>query len=628
MNRYKIIAATGCPTGIAHTYMAQEALEEAAKKHNVAIKVETHGQSGVENELSIQDIQEADVVIIAADKDVNVERFDGKPLINVSVSAGMKRADDLIQQALDKDNLPIYRSQSRQAREDQQTSKSSSSWLHSLYVFLMNGVSHMLPIVVAGGVLIAISFFWGINSADPASPEYNEFASVLNQIGGLTMNLMVPVLSAYIAEAMAKRSGLVVGFATGMIAYTNGTGFLGGILSGFLSGYIIMGLNKLLKGLPKSLDGLKSIFLLPVLGVLITGFIVWYLSIPMKEINEGMMAFLKNMENSSPIVLGAIVGIMSAADFGGPVNKAAYLTGTALLAQGNYYFMAGVSAACIAPPLATGFAVLFNRKAYTDKERSAGLVNFLLGSTHITEGAIPFAATNPLINIPIFMLGSSVAAILTYMSKITVPAPHGGFIVLPLVNKPLLWVVNILIGAAISGFLLSLVAKRQEEKHQTDAEHVQVSEGTNQFKDILFPSHIKTQVQLESRDDALTYLSDFAQSLSLAEDAQSVLEKFIARENEFSTAMENGIAIPHAQSEAITKPGMLIIKLQTPIEWSSLDDEKVDTLISFLIPASDKGDQHLNYLSNTAKKLVHQDFVDQLKQANDPMSIYELFVGD
>lgn len=628
MTQYKIIAATGCPTGIAHTYMAQEALEEAAKKANVDIKVETHGQSGVENELSAQDIKEADAVIIAADKDVNIERFDGKPLLNVSVSAGMKRADSLIQQALDKASLPIYHSSVRHSSVEEHSENSSSSFLHNLYVYLMNGVSHMLPIVVAGGVLTAISFFWGINSADPASPEYNEFASVLNQIGGLTMNLMVPVLSAYIAEAMAKRSGLVVGFATGMIAFTNGTGFLGGILSGFLSGYIIIGLNKLLKGLPKSLDGLKSIFLLPVLGVLITGFIVWYLSIPMKEINEGMMAFLKNMENSSPIVLGAIVGIMSAADFGGPVNKAAYLTGTALLAQGNYYFMAGVSAACIAPPLATGFAVLFNRSAYTDKERSAGLVNFLLGSTHITEGAIPFAASNPLINLPIFMLGSSVAAILTYMSKITVPAPHGGFIVLPLVNKPFLWVIYILIGSAISGLLLSLVAKRQEEKHHSETIPSQAAETDNQFKAILFPSHIKTQVKLQTRDEALAYLSEFAQELGLAQNSQTVLQKFLARENEFSTGMENGIAIPHAQSEAITKPGMLIVKLQQAIEWGSLDEEKVDTLIAFLIPASDKGDQHLNYLSNTAKKLVHQEFVDQLKEADNSIDIYNLFTSN
>lgn len=272
MTKYTIIAATGCPTGIAHTYMAQEALEEAAKKRGVSIKVETHGQSGTENQFTPEEISNAKGVIIAADKDVDIERFDGKRLINVSVTKGMKEPDELVSKILD-DDVPIYHSNGQYNKEDQISTTNGTFW-HSIYVDLMNGVSHMLPLVVAGGVLTAISFFWGINSADPNSAQFNSFAQLLNTIGGFAMNLMVPVLCAYIAEAIGKRSGLVVGFATGMIAYTNGTGFLGGIVGGFLAGYTVVLLQHLFKKLPKSLDGLKQIFLFPVIGVFISGAIM------------------------------------------------------------------------------------------------------------------------------------------------------------------------------------------------------------------------------------------------------------------------------------------------------------------------------------------------------------------
>lgn len=633
MAKYKIIAATGCPTGIAHTYMAQEALEQAAKKQGVSIKVETHGQSGTDNPFTPEEIREADGVIIAADKDVDIDRFDGKRLINVSVTKGMKEPGKLINSILH-DKVPVYHSDGSRSEEENHEEASGSFW-HNIYVYLMNGVSHMLPLVVAGGVLIAISFFWGINSADPKSDQFNSFAQLLNTIGGFAMNLMVPVLCAYIAEAIGKRSGLVVGFATGMIAYTNGTGFLGGIVGGFLAGYTVVLLQHLFKKLPKSLDGLKQIFLFPVIGVFISGAIMWYMSVPMKDINTGMMSFLKGMENSSPLVLGLIIGIMCASDMGGPINKAAYLTGTALLAQGNYFFMAGVSAACIAPPLATGFSVLFNRKAYSENERSAGYVNFLLGSTHITEGAIPFAAKNPLINIPIFMLGSSIAAILTYMTRISVPAPHGGFIVLPLVNKPLLWMIFIVIGALVSGFLLSLA-----DGHHARKEEVAISDGvpvdddmenkveqgaaSNALDDILTEGNIKIDVDVNSRDELLHYLADLALTNGYSSDANAVYEKYLAREAAGSTGMEKGIAIPHAQDRSINRSAMIVLKLKQPIEWKTFDGKQVDTIISFLIPENDNGN-HLTYLSSASKLLMHEEFVNELKKAQTPLEILNLF---
>lgn len=461
MTKYSIIAATGCPTGIAHTYMAQEALEQAAKKKGVTIKVETHGQIGVENELSSEEIVNADVVIIAADKDVQAERFAGKRVIEVSVSRGIKDAEQLIEDAISGKGTIKAGDKVLLADEEQKLSIG-----HSIYKNLMNGVSHMLPFVVSGGVLIAISFLWGIFSADPTNAQYNEFAARLNSIGGFAMSMMVPILSAYIAESIAKRPGLVAGFVGGLIASDGGTGFLGGILSGFLAGYVVLTLIKLFKPLPKSLDGLKAIFLYPVIGVAITGLVMTVVSGPMSAVNQSMMTFLAGFENSSPLVLGIIVGCMCAFDMGGPVNKAAYVTGTALLAQGNTSFMAGVSAACIAPPLITGFAVLFFKKYFDTSERNAGLVNFILGSTHITEGAIPFAAKDPLRVLPTMMLGSSIAAVLTYMFKVQVPAPHGGFLVLPVVTHGLLWVLAILTGSVVGGLILGFIQKNRVEKKE------------------------------------------------------------------------------------------------------------------------------------------------------------------
>ncbi len=395
MTQYDLVGATGCATGVAHTFMAEEALEKAAEKLGYSIKIETHGQTGVEHELSPEEIKNAKGVVIASDVDVDPDRFAGKRAVIVPVAKGIKEPETLIKEALNPDT-PIYKP-GQPAKKSSTAGNSAENLGTKIYTSLMNGVSHMLPFVVAGGVLIAVSFFWGIYSADPKSSQYNQFAYMLNTIGSTTMGLMVPVLGAFIAEALAKRSGLVVGFAAGMITSVGGGGFLGAIIGGYLAAIVVLLLQRLLKPLPdKEFRGLKSIFLLPVLGVFITGAIMFWLNGPIKAINTGMMSWLKGFENSSPILLGIIIGVMCASDFGGPINKAAYVTGTALLAQGNYYFMAGVSAACIAPPLATGFAVLLNKKAYSKNERTAGYVNFLLGSTHITEGAIPFSAKHPL----------------------------------------------------------------------------------------------------------------------------------------------------------------------------------------------------------------------------------------
>ncbi|HEL2003745.1 TPA: PTS fructose transporter subunit IIC [Streptococcus suis] len=461
MATYKLIAATGCPTGIAHTFMAQEALEQAAKERNVSIKVETHGQIGIENELTADEIAAADAVIIAADKDVNAERFAGKRVIETSVGEGIKNASKLIDDALSGKGVV----KTGEAIKQEIPSAGNESFGRQIYKHLMNGVSHMLPFVVAGGVLIAISFLFGIFSFDPNSEQYNPFAAMLkNDIGGVAMGMMVPVLSAYIAESIAKRPGFVSGLVAGLMAANGGSGFLGGIVGGFAAGYIVLALMKLFKGLPKSLDGLKAIFLYPLFGVFVTGLFMVAVNSPMTWVNESMMAWLAGFENANPIILGIIIGCMSAFDMGGPVNKAAYVTGTALLAQGNTSFMAGVSAACIVPPLTTFVATTVFRKYYSDEDCNAGLANLILGSTHITEGAIPFAAKDPLRNLPTLMLGSSIGAVLTYLWGVKVPAPHGGFLVLPVVTNAGLWVLAIAIGAIISGLLLGYIQKTKIEK--------------------------------------------------------------------------------------------------------------------------------------------------------------------
>ena len=467
MTKYDIIAATGCPTGIAHTYMAQEALEQAAKKAGVTIKVETHGQIGVENELTPEEIANAKAVIIAADKDVQPQRFINKKIIDVSVGQGIKNADELVAQALRGEGVVKYHSDDAvvEASEAPQSSNVGKSSIgREIYKHLMNGVSHMLPFVVGGGVLIAISFaVFGIYSFDPNHETYNAFSAQLKEIGGLAMGLMTPVLAAYIAQSIGNRPALVSGFVAGLMASNGGAGFLGGIVGGFFAGYLVVLLEKLFKALPKALDGLKAIFLYPLLGVLITGLFMSVIVSPMADINQSLMVFLKGFQDSNPILLGLVIGCMCAFDMGGPVNKAAYVTGTVLLGEGNTVFMAGVSAACIAPPLITTVAVLLFKNRFDTNERNAGLVNFILGSTHITEGAIPFVAKDPLRAMPSMMLGSSIAAILTYLFGVQVPAPHGGFLVLPVVTHPFLWVLAIAIGSVIGGVVLGATRKPLSE---------------------------------------------------------------------------------------------------------------------------------------------------------------------
>ncbi|GEN87817.1 fructose-specific PTS transporter subunit EIIC [Oceanobacillus sp. FSL W8-0428] len=482
MSKVKIVAATGCPTGIAHTFMAAEALISAAEKLGAEIKVETHGQVGIENQLTKEEIQQADGVIIAADKDVLADRFSGKPTIDVSVSKAIKDPETLIQ-AIINGEAKIYRSSNQVNRNDEDNEEYEKKSIgRIIYQHLMNGISHMLPFVVGGGVLIALSFLFGINSADQNDPSYSAFAAFLNNSGSIAFSLMLPMLAGYIASSISQRSGLVAGFIGGMIADQGGAGFLGALIAGFLAGYLMLYLSRFLKGLPESLNGLKAIFILPLVGIFAVAGIMTVLVVPMSSINTWMQEFVTGFQGASPILLGIIVGCMGASDLGGPINKAAYVTALALLADGNYYFMAGVFSASMTPPLITAFAVIFFKRYFNQSDRSAGIVNFVLGSTQITEGAIPFAAKNPVVMIPIFMIGSSISTALTYLMAVQIPAPHGGFLILPVATNGLLWIACVLIGSIIGSILYGFYQKRtfnkrakiniSDQTERTEVKHV------------------------------------------------------------------------------------------------------------------------------------------------------------
>lgn len=664
MAKFDIIAATGCPTGIAHTFMAKEALEKAAAERGLTIKVETHGQVGVENELTKSEIAGAKAVVVAADKDVQAERFAGKPMVSVGVSKALsvEAAGKLIDHAIAAKGDDTVAAAADV--EDEVEEKESIG--HVIYKHLMNGVSHMLVFVVAGGVLTAVSFLWGITSFDSTAADYNSFAAMLKIIGGIAMNLMVPVLSAYIAESIGKRPALVPGFVAGMIAIQglpvvegpNGTtlidaggtgvgfGFLGGIVGGFLAGYVILLLEKVFAGLPKNLDGLKAIFLYPLFSTAIVGLVMLGISGPMAAINTAMMDFLKGLSASGAVVLGLAIGCMCAFDMGGPVNKAAYVTGTAMLTEAlaagvgtdtyNFgtNFMAAVSAACIVPPLITTFAVVVGKKYFSQEDHDAGIVNLILGCTHITEGAIPFMTKNIWPVMPIMMLGSSIASILTIMFNVHDPAPHGGFLVLPVVENGPLWVLAILIGAVVGGILFVAFKKYDFEKNQKVAPVAAAAKSVEAPKaaaveapkaeaaDFVKVENVFVAEDFASRDEALSFVSNQAVKAGIAGDADAVMNAFLAREAEGTTGMMEGFAIPHAKSDAITEAAVIVVKDDSGVTgWDTMDGAPVNVAIALLIPGAQAGTTHLKILSKVAEALMDEDFRATVKGSTDAAEI-------
>lgn len=455
----QILAVTACPTGIAHTFMAAESLEQHAKKRGISIKVETNGSGGAKNILTDAEIAAADGIIVAADKNVAMARFNGKKVVITKVADGINKADELIDRAL-KGDAPVYHASGTDT-EESAADVQGESLGRQIYKHLMNGVSHMLPFVVGGGILIALAFLFDDYSIDPKNFGSNTpLAKFFKDIGGASFGFMLPVLAGFISMSIADRPGLAVGFVGGALAGTTGSGFLGALIAGFLGGYIVNFLKKASKCLPESLEGIKPMLIYPFFGILIMGFIsLFIIAPPVSAINGWMVDTLKNMDPSARIFMGMIVAGMMAVDMGGPINKAAYVTGTGLLASGEFHVMAAVMAGGMVPPLAIALCTTFFKNRFTESERKAGVTNYVMGLSFITEGAIPFAAADPLRVIPSCVVGSAVTGALTMAFDCTLRAPHGGIFVVPTIGNPLMYLVSILVGAVIGCVVLSILKK-------------------------------------------------------------------------------------------------------------------------------------------------------------------------
>lgn len=468
-DQFRILAVTACPTGIAHTYMAAEGLEKAAKAKGCFIKVETRGSGGAKNVLTAEEIKNADCIIVAADTKVPMDRFNGKKLIEVQVSDGISKADKLIEQAMS-GNVPVYT-----ASENAEVSekKAGGSKGHQIYMQLMNGVSHMLPFVVGGGILIALAFLIDGLCVDMTSltaearqsfGSITPVAATLKSIGDLAFGFMLPVLAGFIAMSIADRPGLAVGFVGGAIAANGKSGFLGALVAGFLAGYLILLLKKLFEKLPEALEKIAPVLLYPVFGILIVGLVMTFVvEPPIGALNTALNTALTNMSGSSKVLLGIIVAGMMAVDMGGPFNKAAYVFGTASIAAGNYGIMAAVMIGGMVPPCAIALASLLFKDKFTKTERESAPTNFIMGLAFITEGAIPFAASDPLHVIPACVIGSGLAGALSMAFNCTLMAPHGGIFVFPVVGNPLMYLAALAVGTVVGALMLGVLKKKIAE---------------------------------------------------------------------------------------------------------------------------------------------------------------------
>ena len=471
---YRVLAVTACPTGIAHTYMAAEALEKAAAQMNLSIKVETNGSAGVKNRLTAQEIEQADGIIVAADKNVETARFAGKKVLFVPVSDGIHKPQQLLEQ-IESGTVAVYEKEKKAAVQQQEQGKESFG--RQLYKHLMNGVSHMLPFVIGGGILIAIAFLLDDYSINPANFGMNTpLAAFFKMVGGVAFDFMLPILAGYIAYSIADRPGLAVGIVGGYIAKVGNSfanisgenavsgGFLAALLAGFVAGYLVLGIKKLADKLPESMEGIKPVLIYPLFGVLLIGVFMFAVNPTMAAINTGITGFLNSMGGSSKILLGCIVAGMMSIDMGGPFNKAAYVFGTASIASGNYDVMAAVMIGGMIPPLAVALATTFFKKKFTSEERKSGVVNYIMGLCFITEGVIPFAAADPLRVIPSCVAGSAVAGGLSMLFDCTLRAPHGGIFVFPVVGNVVGYLIALAAGSLVGMLLLGVLKKDKVEE--------------------------------------------------------------------------------------------------------------------------------------------------------------------
>ena len=459
---YEVLAVTGCPTGIAHTYMAAESLERKAKEMGISLKVEKNGASGIKDALTAEEIEHAKCIIVASDRQVEMARFDGKPMIQTKVANGINKAEELLREAMS-GTAPVYHASQSDKDSAESAIDAKDSFGRQIYKHLMNGVSHMLPFVIGGGILIALAFLF--DTFNPTNPSGfgsgTPLSAFLMKIGGASFGFMLPVLAGYIAMSIADRPGLVAGFVGGLLASQGGSGFLGALIAGFAAGYLVLLVKKLVSGLPQALEGTKPVLFYPVLGVLFIGIaITFIINPPVSALNEWLMNSLQTMGTTSRVLLGLVFGAMMSVDMGGPVNKAAYVIGTGALATGEYGIMAAVMAGGMVPPLAIALCTTFFPSRFTEAERKSGITNYIMGLSFITEGAIPFAAADPIRVLPSCIIGAGTAGALSMFFECTLRAPHGGIFVVPTIGNPLMYLASIAIGSIIACIILAIVKPR------------------------------------------------------------------------------------------------------------------------------------------------------------------------
>ncbi|MEH7191299.1 PTS fructose transporter subunit IIABC [Bacillus toyonensis] len=645
----KLLAVTSCPNGIAHTYMAAENLQKTADKLGIKMKIETQGGIGVENELTEQDICEADGIIIAADRVVNKDRFVGKKLLVVGVQDGIRKPGELIQKVIS-GNVPIYHSQSKIVENNHQERKQNPIYRH-----LMNGVSFMVPFIVVGGLLIAIALTLG-GEKTPGGlviPE-GSFWKTIEQIGGASFTFMVPILAGYIAYSIADKPGLVPGMIGGYIAATgsfygseSGAGFLGGIIAGFLAGYIALGIKKL--KIPKAIQPIMPIIIIPVFTSLIVGLaFVFIIGAPVAQVFVSLTAWLAGMQGSSSILLALILGAMISFDMGGPVNKVAFLFGSAMIGEGNYEIMGPIAAAICIPPIGMGLATFIGKGKFQDSEREMGKASFTMGLFGITEGAIPFAAQDPLRVIPSIMAGSMTGAAIAMIGHVGDRVAHGGPIVAVLgaVDNVFMFFVAVIVGSTVTAVLVNVLKKDVSKTEKQEIEQIKEVSATkevqqmkqeaqskssqvekmkiNKLTDIINLELIETDLKGETRDDIIDEMIQKLKHVGALHSVTEFKQAIMNREQESTTGIGVNIAIPHGKSDAVREPSVVFGIKQSGVDWKSLDGTEAKLIFMIAVPKENEGNQHLKILQMLSRKLMDDSYRERLLSIQTKEEAYKL----
>ncbi|AMA51887.1 fructose-specific PTS transporter subunit EIIC [Bacillus inaquosorum] len=643
----KLLAITSCPNGIAHTYMAAENLQKAADRLGVSIKVETQGGIGVENELTKEEIREADAIIIAADRSVNKDRFKGKKLLSVGVQDGIRKPEELIQKALSGD-ISVY-SASKSESSNQQEKKQNPIYRH-----LMNGVSFMVPFIVVGGLLIAVALTLGGEKTPKGLviPD-DSFWKTIEQIGSASFSFMIPILAGYIAYSIADKPGLVPGMIGGFIAATgsfydsaSGAGFLGGIIAGFLAGYAALGIKKL--KVPKAIQPIMPIIIIPVFASLIVGLaFVFLIGAPVAQIFTSLTVWLAGMKGSSSILLALILGAMISFDMGGPVNKVAFLFGSAMIGEGNYEIMGPIAVSICIPPIGLGIATFFGKRKFEASQREMGKAAFTMGLFGITEGAIPFAAQDPLRVIPSIMAGSMTGSVIAMIGNVGDRVAHGGPIVAVLgaVDHVLMFFIAVLAGSLVTALFVNVLKKDITEAPPVLSETAPPSEAAaakeipqptqaesreaemTEFKkltDIISPELIEPHLSGETRDDIIDEMIQTLSDKGVLHSESGFKQAILNREQQGTTAIGMNIAIPHGKSEAVRKPSVAFGIKRSGVDWNSLDGSDAKLIFMIAVPKESGGNQHLKILQMLSRKLMDDSYRKQLLSVQTTEEAYKL----